>query len=183
VAVQSGWAGVASRLAQTWSQNGQPSPESEQQHALEAAYVERRLRPVFRAALVGAAVLAEADAARRATADADRLGRAEEERRLTRGQRRLCGTWQWTVHNHQNHQDHKFPMVFPPPGEPVNGASGPVSVVVRGDTVFLRWTYPTGYQEDSLLFTGEGNRLEGSFINSGGAWGSITGKRVAPCKG
>jgi hypothetical protein len=36
-------------------------------------------------------------------------------------------------------------------------------------------------QEDSLLFTGEGQRVEGSFVNSSGAWGSIMGKRTAAC--
>jgi hypothetical protein len=52
---------------------------------------------------------------------------------------------------------------------------------VLGDVVYLRWEFPGVVQEDSLLFTGEGQRLEGSFVNSSGAWGSITGKRTAPC--
>ena len=50
-----------------------------------------------------------------------------------------------------------------------------------GDTIFLRWEFQIGYQEDSLLFIRDGQRLEGSFTNSAGAWGSITGKRTSSC--
>jgi hypothetical protein len=98
---------------------------------------------------------------------------------------RLCGSWQWTVHNHQNHQDHKMVLSFPPPELLQSGSfSGlrPAKAVVLGDSVYLRWEFQEGIQEDSLLFGGEGQRLEGTFINSAGAWGSITGKRMGPCQ-
>jgi hypothetical protein len=73
-------------------------------------------------------------------------------------------------------------VMFPPPsldGKPE--AAGPAKIVVLGDAVYLRWESQGAVQEDSLLFTGEGRRLEGTFVNSAGAWGSITGKRVGAC--
>ncbi len=75
-------------------------------------------------------------------------------------------------------------MVFPPPDTPdTNQPTGPrpAKIVVLGDTLFLRWEFQLGYQEDSLLFIKDGQRLEGSFTNSAGAWGSITGKRTGSC--
>jgi hypothetical protein len=97
-----------------------------------------------------------------------------------RGQARLCGTWQWTVHNHKNHQEHKSALILPPPENTPN-APRLSRFVVNGDTVYLRWEFAGAVQEDSLLLTGEGNRLEGTFKNSTGTWGSITGKRIAGC--
>ena len=73
------------------------------------------------------------------------------------------------------------PLVWPdgtpaPPDMPQ-----PAKMVVMGDAVYLRWEYPRGYQEDSLLLANEDRRLEGTFKNSAGDWGAITGKRIAPC--
>ncbi|MDE3019066.1 MAG: hypothetical protein KGI53_08610, partial [Nitrospirota bacterium] len=73
------------------------------------------------------------------------------------------------------------PPLSPQQPSPTQGAK-PAKIVVLGEGVYLRWETAGGYQEDSLLFTGEGQRLEGSLVNSAGAWGSITGKRVAACK-
>ncbi len=98
-----------------------------------------------------------------------------------KGLARLCGTWLWTVHNHQNHQDHKMVITFPPPNGPRPPGPAPSKIVVLGDGVYLRWKFQGGVQEDSLLFTGKEQRLEGTFRNSRGPWGSITGKRTAPC--
>jgi hypothetical protein len=53
--------------------------------------------------------------------------------------------------------------------------------VVLGDVVYLRWEGDGKVQEDSLLFSKEGQRLEGTFVNSQGGWGSISGKRTAAC--
>ncbi|HZS11046.1 MAG TPA: hypothetical protein VFA38_02270 [Nitrospirales bacterium] len=136
---------------------------------------------VARLALALAATRAELQAERHARQELTRLQDADEARRAQRGQARLCGTWQWTIHNHRNHQDHKATMIFPPPENNVAGGVRLTSSIVRGDTVFLRWDFQGGFQEESLLFTGEGNRLEGTFTNSTGAWGSITGKRVNGC--
>lgn len=102
--------------------------------------------------------------------------------RVARGQSRLCGTWQWVIHNHKHHhQEQKISLIFPPPGVSEYGIPGLTEVVVLGDAVYLRWEANGQTQEDSLLFSNEGQRLEGTFVNSQGGWGSITGKRTANC--
>ena len=102
--------------------------------------------------------------------------------RGTRGQSRLCGTWQWVIHNHQrHHEEHKLSLVFSPPGKNGAGIPGLSEIVVLGDVVYLRWERDGKVQEDSLLFSKEGQRLEGTFVNSQGGWGSISGKRTASC--
>lgn len=102
--------------------------------------------------------------------------------RNTRGRARLCGTWQWHIHNHQNHQEQKSSMIFLPPGQEKPGMAAPAEIVVLGDSVYLRWEMDGRMQEDSLLLIKEGNRIEGSFVNNLGGWGSITGKRTAGCQ-
>jgi len=99
--------------------------------------------------------------------------------RQRRGLVRLCGTWQWSIHNHQNHREEKTAVIFAPPGEV--SSTSPAEIVVLGDSVYLRWETRAGVQEDSLLFSAEGQRLEGTFVNTAGGWGSITGKRTASC--
>lgn len=99
--------------------------------------------------------------------------------RQQRGLVRLCGTWQWSIHNHQNHREEKTAVIFAPPGSV--SATSPAEIIVLGDSVYLRWETRAGVQEDSLLFSGEGQRLEGTFVNTAGGWGSITGKRTAAC--
>ncbi|HYM37050.1 MAG TPA: hypothetical protein VES96_01465 [Nitrospiraceae bacterium] len=95
---------------------------------------------------------------------------------------RLCGTWQWTIHNHRNHQEHKTVIVLLPPGTPAPpDMPQPAKMVVMGDAVYLRWDFQGGFQEDSMLLANEDRRLEGTFTNSAGDWGAITGKRIAPC--
>lgn len=112
----------------------------------------------------------------------DRLRNWKDRVRLLRGQGRLCGTWQWAVHNHQqHHQEQKLSLLFPPPGVNSSGIAGLVETVVLGDNVYLRWEIDGRVQEDSLQFTKEGQRLEGTFVNSQGGWGSISGKRTANC--
>lgn len=102
--------------------------------------------------------------------------------RTFRGQARLCGTWQWVIHNHQqHHQEQKLSLLFPPPGKEGTGIPGLTEIIVLGDTVYLRWEIDGRTQEDSLLFTKEAQRLEGTFVNSQGGWGSISGKRTATC--
>jgi hypothetical protein len=95
---------------------------------------------------------------------------------------RLCGTWQWTIHNHKNHREQKTVIVLLPPGTPAPpDMPQPAKMVVMGDAVYLRWEFQRGYQEDSMLLAKEDQRLEGTFKNSAGDWGAITGKRIAPC--
>ncbi len=108
-----------------------------------------------------------------------RLYNWKDQVRQQRGLVRLCGTWQWSIHNHQNHREEKTAVIFAPPG--AVSATRPAEIIVLGDSVYLRWETRAGVQEDSLLFSGEGQRLEGTFVNTAGGWGSITGKRTATC--
>lgn len=174
---QEGAAGVGKRLRE-----GDTAAGAGDGQALGAYYFHVRLRPVFTAHLVASAIRAGAEAERQA--DKERLHLMEWRDRLReqRGLTRLCGTWQWIVHNHQNHQEHKLMMTFPPPGAQTGPGPRPMKVVVMGDAVYLRWEFERGIvQEDSLLFGGEGQRLEGTFYNSAGPWGSITAKRAGTC--
>jgi len=112
----------------------------------------------------------------------DRIRNWKDRVRGLRGQARLCGTWQWVIHNHQrNHQEQKLSLLFPPVGNTQVTVPGLVESVVLGENVYLRWELDRLVQEDSLQFSKEGHRLEGTFVNSQGGWGSISGKRTASC--
>lgn len=112
----------------------------------------------------------------------DRIRNWRDRVRGLRGQARLCGTWQWIIHNHQrNHQEQKVSLVFPPAGHSESLPSGLVESVILGENVYLRWETDRLVQEDSLQFSKEGHRLEGTFVNSQGGWGSISGKRTTSC--
>jgi len=181
VAEREGSAGLRRRLMEFWEKTARSEVDKE---ALAARYFQTRLRPVLTAYLAALAIRAEAEAEQNARDEWMRLHTWRDRLNEKKGLARLCGTWQWTVHNHQNHQEHKMLMVFPPPDTlDTNQPTGPrpARIVVLGDAVFLRWEFQMGYQEDSLLFIKDGQRLEGSFTNSAGAWGSITGKRTGSC--
>lgn len=187
VAEREGAEGLQRRLLRIWTEpNGIPGEALKllegEKDRLAARYVKLRLQPVLIAQLIASAIRAEAEAEQQTRAAWMALRAWQERAREERGLARLCGTWQWTIHNHQNHQDHKVIMSFPPPDAPASAGLRPAKVVVLGDSVYLRWEFQGGYQEDSLLFGRDGQRLEGTFINSAGAWGSITGKRVAACQ-
>ena len=112
----------------------------------------------------------------------DRIRNWKDRVRELRGLARLCGTWQWIIHNHQrNHQEQKFSLVFPSIGNTQSLPLGLVESFVLGENVYLRWETDRLVQEDSLQFSKEGHRLEGTFVNSQGGWGSISGKRTASC--
>lgn len=112
----------------------------------------------------------------------DRIRNWKDRVRGFRGQARLCGTWQWIIHNHQqHHQEQKFSLLFPPVGMTQAAIPGLVETIVLGENVYLRWEIDGRVQEDSLQFSKEGQRLEGTFVNSQGGWGSISGKRTAGC--
>jgi hypothetical protein len=124
----------------------------------------------------------EVEALQAAYQDWDRLRGWKDRVRMLRGQARLCGTWQWVIHNHQqHHQERKLSLLFPPPGADRATLPGLVETIVLGDNVYLRWEIDGQVQEDSLQFVKEGQRLEGTFVNSQGGWGSISGKRTASC--
>lgn len=177
-----GAAGVHHRLLAYWEQlspSASTVTDAEKQ-AVAARYFYTRLKPVFLAQTYALAATAEVEAQQHVRDLWLTLKSWPDRVREARAAARLCGTWNWTIHNHQNHLDHKSVMVFPPANGRTAGG-GPAKLLVLGDVVYLRWEFPGGVQEDSLLFTGDGQRLEGSFVNSSGAWGSITGKRVAAC--
>ena len=183
VAERAGATGIRQRLMEFWDQNsnGRTGVSEAEQQALASHYFHSRLRPVLLAQVTASAMRAEVTAELHARTHWISLKAWPDKVRETKGLARLCGTWQWTIHNHQHHQDQKVAMVFPPPDAGSFTGVRPAKTVVLGDAIYLRWEFPGVVQEDSLLFTGEGQRLEGSFINSSGAWGSITGKRTAAC--
>ena len=124
----------------------------------------------------------EVDAMQASYQEWDRIRNWKDRVRGLRGQARLCGTWQWIVHNHQqHHQEQKLSLLFPPAGNGQATLPGLVETIVLGENVYLRWEIDGRVQEDSLQFSKEGQRLEGTFMNSQGGWGSISGKRTAGC--
>ena len=124
----------------------------------------------------------EVDAMEASYQEWDRIRGWKDRVRGLRGQARLCGTWQWIVHNHQqHHQEQKLSLLFPPAGNTQATLPGLVETIVLGENVYLRWEIDGRVQEDSLQFNKEGQRLEGTFVNSQGGWGSISGKRTADC--
>lgn len=122
------------------------------------------------------------EASQRATNAWWELYRWKDRIRQAWGLSRLCGTWQWVIHNHQNHREQKIVLLFPPEGQVPANVPLPVETVVLGDSIYLRWEQDGRIQEDSLLFLKDGTRIEGSFVNNSGGWGSITGKRTAGCQ-
>ena len=138
--------------------------------------------PPLLISLLEQAARLEVDAMQATYQEWDRIRNWKDRVRGLRGQARLCGTWQWIIHNHQrNHQEQKLSLLFPPPGNTQSTLQGLVESVVLGDNVYLRWEMDGRVQEDSLQFSKEGHRLEGTFVNSLGGWGSISGKRTASC--
>jgi hypothetical protein len=124
----------------------------------------------------------EMNAMQAAYQDWDRIRNWKDRVRELRGQARLCGTWQWTIHNHQqNHLEQKFSLRFPPSGNMQTAIPGLAETSVLGENVYLRWEHDGRIQEDSLQFNKEGQRLEGTFVNSLGGWGSVSGKKTAGC--
>ena len=175
---QEGLAGLKARLE---DQSFVSGLSLSHQRSCARSYLDSRLLPVFRASLSAQTLTARAEIEREARRLALSLQRWPERKRETIGLTRLCGTWQWTIHNHRHHQESKTTMTFPPPDGPPPPGLRPSKMVVLGDAVYIRWDFQGGFQEESLLLGGEGARLEGTFINSTGAWGSITGKRIATC--
>lgn len=124
----------------------------------------------------------EVDALQASYQEWDRIRSWKDRVRGLRGQARLCGTWQWIIHNHQQqHREQKLLLLFPPPGHTPPTLPGLVETIVVGENVYLRWEVDGRVQEDSLQFNKDGQRLEGTFMNSQGGWGSISGKKMVGC--
>jgi hypothetical protein len=160
-----------------------PSVAEDARAQLARQYFDDRLLPYFLVQLAKDAAEVEHQASLAVVQEWAWLKGLRDRLRETIGLKRLCGTWQWVVHNHRNHSDNKTVVTFGPTGPNGSDAIKPAEVVVLGDSVYLRWEFGgSQQQEDSLLFVGEGQRLEGSFVNTAGSWGSITGKRLKACK-
>ncbi len=153
----------------------------DQQQAYAHWYVKTRLLPVFVSHLIAQSIQVQANAESQAGQSWSRLRKWNETNQQLQALTRLCGKWQWTVHNHQNHQDHKMTLSFSPVIQQIPGQPQPDVIIMNGDTVYLKWTFPSGYQEDSLLLSNRDQRLEGTFKNSRGPHGSISGKRLSNC--
>ncbi|UVT14641.1 MAG: hypothetical protein H8K04_12370 [Nitrospira sp.] len=122
------------------------------------------------------------EASQRATAAWWDIYGWKERIRQAKGQARLCGTWQWIVHNHQNHGEQKATITFPPAGQVSANSVTPTESIIVGDAIYLRWEQNGRIQEDSLLFIKDDAKIEGSFVNNMGGWGPISGKRLTGCQ-
>lgn len=122
------------------------------------------------------------EASQRATAAWWDIYGWKERLRQAKGRARLCGTWQWIIHNHQIHGEQKSTIMFPPLGQVSSQAAAPTEIIILGDAIYLRWEHNGQLQEDSLLFIKDDAKIEGSFVNNMGGWGPITAKRTAPCQ-
>jgi hypothetical protein len=180
-----GFTGIQAKLGEYWQQHNQqdlPLPDS---NALKQAYIqhyiESRLFPILYAHLLIQAIQTEAQAYNVAWESWNHIQQWQQQEHTHRAMERLCGTWKWIIHNHQNHGDHKTTMTFTPPGQSTPSQVQPSTILIHGDTVYLKWTFPQGIQEDSLLLSNRDTRLEGTFTNSLGPHGSISGQRLSPC--
>lgn len=180
-----GFEGVQAKLGEYWQQHDQQDLRTPVSNALKQSYIqnyiESRLLPIFHTHLLTQAILVEAQAYNVAWKSWNHIQQWQQQEQTHRAMGRLCGTWKWIIHNHQNHGDHKTTMTFTPPGESTPSQVQPSTILIHGDTVYLKWTFPQGIQEDSLLLSNRDTRLEGTFINSLGPHGSISGQRLFPC--
>jgi hypothetical protein len=183
---QHGRKGIEARLLEYWQAPDQlanrhtPSPST--QHAYADHYIGTRLLPMFRATLLTQIIRLEATAYEQARETWHTIQEWQQQEQTKSATTRLCGTWQWLVHNHQNHGDRKGTITFSPPDQPSPSQLEPTIIAIQGDTVYLKWTFPQGYQEDSLLISNHDTHLEGTFKNSLGPHGSISGKRLSSCR-
>ena len=179
-----GFEGIQAKLEEYWQQNqqGLPVPVSNSlKDSYIQTYIESRLFPIFHAHLLTQTFQVETQAYNVAWESWNHIQQWQQEDRTHRALERLCGTWKWIIHNHQNHGDHKTTMTFTPPGQSTPSQVQPSTILIHGDTVYLKWTFPQGIQEDSLLLSNRDTRLEGTFTNSLGPHGSISGQRLSPC--
>lgn len=112
------------------------------------------------------------------------LGVGAEEKGMTQittewhGLEKICGVWEMHVHNMLNHKEYQYVLQVPP-----NPNAGPVpsKLIVNGNTVYIRWDFPGGFSEESMLLRRTGGVMDGTFTNFAGARGGVSGKLVRPC--
>jgi hypothetical protein len=181
-----GFTGIQAQLGEYWQQHDPQDLQLPASNSLKQAYmqnyIESRLFPIFYAHLLTQAIQVEAQAYNVAWESWNHIQQWQQQEHAHRAMERLCGTWKWIIHNHQNHGDHKTTMTFSAPGQSTPSQVQPSTILIHGDTVYLKWTFPQGIQEDSLLLSNRDTRLEGTFTNSLGPHGSISGQRLSPCQ-
>jgi len=183
---QHGQKGIEDRLLEYWQApnqlaNQQSSSQSTHQNYAQH-YIATRLLPIFQANLLTQSIRLEAMSYEAAWEAWQHIQQGQQQEKTKSSFTRLCGTWQWLVHNHQNHGDHKMTITFSPPGQSSSSQLEPTTISIQGDTVYIKWTFPQGVQEDSLLLSNHDTHLEGTFKNSLGPHGSISGKRLSTCR-
>ncbi len=180
-----GLKGIEDKLLEYWQQKDQqarhPISDSQKQVYIQQ-YMASRLLPIFHTYLLAQAIESEAQAYHVAWESWHHIQQWQQQEQDKQARMRLCGNWKWIIHNHQNHGDHKTTMTFHSPDLATPSQVQPTTILIHGDTVYLKWTFPQGTQEDSLLLSNRDTRLEGTFTNSLGPHGSISGKRLSPCQ-
>jgi hypothetical protein len=184
--IDRGLTGIEAKLYEYWKHVDQDDTRHHIPDTQKKSYIQQytvsRLLPMLHTYLLTLTIQAERQAYDVAWESWHHMQLWLKQEQTTRAKMRLCGTWKWIIHNHQNHGDHKTTMTFLPPGQSSSSHVQPTAILIHGDTVYLRWTFPQGIQEDSLLLTNRDARLEGTFTNSLGPHGSISGQRLSPCK-
>ena len=181
-----GQKGIEGRLLEYWqapdhlANHPASSPTIHQTYAQR--YIGTRLLPMFQATLLTQSIQVEATAYETAWKAWHHIQQWQQKEQTQSATTRLCGTWQWLVHNHQNHGDHKMTITFGSPDQSSPSQLEPTTIAIQGDTVYIKWTFPQGIQEDSLLLSNHDTHLEGTFKNSLGPHGSISGKRLSTCR-
>ncbi|PJA78068.1 MAG: hypothetical protein CO149_06045, partial [Nitrospirae bacterium CG_4_9_14_3_um_filter_51_5] len=183
---QHGPKGIEDRLLEYWQTSDHLANQRTSFPSIHDAYtqhyIETRLLPMFRATLLTRTIQLEAMAYATAWEAWGHIQQWQQQEQTQFGITRLCGAWRWVVHNHQNHGDRKMTVTFAPPDQSSSSQIAPTTVEIHGDTVYLKWTFPQGVQEDSLLLSNNDTHLEGTFKNSLGPYGSISGKRLSACQ-
>jgi len=189
IAEKEGAQGVLQRLHEYWTsdaskESGSPLPSVLDQESYVARYLHQHYLPLHKAYLHVALVKLQMESERRARIIWTELRQWQTDQQRQKGLMRLCGTWQWLIHNHQNHGDHKTVMIYPPPSQYYRMDPKPAQIRIQGDTAYIRWEFPRGIiQEESLLFSENDRALSGTFVNNMGPHGNITARRIKPCHG
>jgi len=187
IAEKEGAQGILQRLQEYWenrelSETVDSSPLIESRKLYAARYLRQHYLPYHEAYLRSALLALQRDSKDHARELWWKLRQWQIDQKQKKGLMRLCGTWQWLIHNHQNHGDHKTIMIYPPPSQYDRMDPKPAKIQVQGDTVYIRWEFPRGIiQEESLLLSEKDRALSGTFVNNMGPNGNITARRVKPC--
>ncbi len=183
-----GAAGLRKRLQKYWEHQSDQDVRHKEQLQAEAApssnrFLQQSFLPTARAHAQATLLQLRVRNEQHAWTKWRAIQQWNNDQKNEKGLRRLCGTWQWLVHNHQNHGDHKTVMVYPPPSQYHRMDPQPAAIQIQGNTVYIRWELPRGIvQEESLLLSKNDQLLSGTFVNNLGPNGNITGRRMKSCQ-